>query len=78
MRRAWNDALSQARARRRRRWGVLFFWRLRLWTWPSRSQCRGATVGNQPGCSRMSDVLRSAAKKKEWDKFKVRRPLEVV
>jgi len=32
MRRAWNHALSQARARRRRRWGVLFFWRLRLWT----------------------------------------------
>ena len=30
--RAWNHALSQARARRRRRWGVLFFWRLRLWT----------------------------------------------
>ncbi len=32
MRRAWNYALSQARLRRRRRWGVLFFWRLRLWT----------------------------------------------
>ncbi len=33
MRRAWNHALSQARARRRRRrWGVPFFWRLRLWT----------------------------------------------
>ena len=32
MRRAWNHALSQARARRRRRWGVLFFGRLRLWT----------------------------------------------
>jgi hypothetical protein len=31
MRQAWNHALSQARARRRR-WGVLFFWRLRLWT----------------------------------------------
>ena len=33
MRGAWNRALSQARAgRRRRRWGVLFFGRLRLWT----------------------------------------------
>jgi hypothetical protein len=32
MRRAWNHALSQARARRRRRWASVFFWRLRLWT----------------------------------------------
>ena len=32
MRRAWNHTLSQAHFRRRRRWGVLFFWRLLLLT----------------------------------------------
>ena len=40
MRRAWNHALSQARLRRRRRWGVLFFGVFVFGPWPARSQCR--------------------------------------
>ena len=40
MRRAWNHALSQARLRRRRRRGVLFFGVFVFGPWPARSQCR--------------------------------------
>ncbi len=40
MRRAWNHALSQARARRRRRWASVFFGVFVFGPWPARSQCR--------------------------------------
>ena len=61
MRRAWNHALSQARARRRSRWGVLFLGVFVFGPWPARSQkmpycsCR-ITKGLNSRCSLCASI----------------------
>ncbi len=65
MRRAWNHALSQARARRHSRWGVLFLGV--FGPWPARSQCRitntKAVRDLTPGVIFVSETLRKLASK---------------